>query len=67
MERERLQASEQRGNRGRGDRLELVKKKQIQASEQRGNKYSSEYSNITRAPLAYADLFKVEELGKERN
>ena len=46
-------------------RLELVKKKRLQASEQRGNEYGSEDSSITRTPLAYADLFKVEEGKKE--
>ena len=45
-------------------RLELVKKKRLQASEQRGNR-GSEDSKVTRTPLAYADLFKVEEGEKE--
>ena len=45
--------------------LELVKKERLQANEQRGNKYGSEDSSVTRTPLAYADLFKVEEGKKE--
>ena len=45
-------------------RLEVVEKKRLQASKQRGNQ-GSEDSNVTRTPLAYADLFKVEE-GREK-
>ena len=45
-------------------RLELVKRERLQASEQRGNN-SSEDSRVTGTPLAYADLFKVEEGKKE--
>ena len=74
VKKKRLQASEQRGNKYGSevrldlDWLELFRlelEKQLQASEQRGNKYGSEDSSVTRTPLAYADLFKVEKGKKE--
>jgi Ran GTPase-activating protein (RanGAP) involved in mRNA processing and transport len=47
-------------------RLEVVERERLEASEQRGvRKVDDEDSNVTRTPLAYADLFKVEEGKKE--
>ena len=45
-------------------RLEVVERERLQPSEQRGND-DDEDSNVTRTPLAYADLFKVEGGKKE--
>ena len=70
VKKERLLASEQRGNKYGSkdrldlDRLELFRLELVQASEQRGNRGRGD-SSVTGTPLAYADLFKVEKGKKE--